>query len=114
MKKFLRMLAIMLLSLIALIFVFALVSGKTYLFRAVAYNFADIDDYKIFSNNTVSAGIPQPLAVSADLNKTPVPVTLDSLLGELETVSFLKKPSRNLRFSLRCTPMISAAAAASA
>ncbi|MHA4846205.1 serine hydrolase domain-containing protein [Flavitalea antarctica] len=89
MKKFLRRLAIMLLSLIALISVFALVSGKTYLFRAVAYNFADIDDYKIFSNNTVSAGIPQPLAVSADLNKTPVPVTLDSLLRELETVSFL-------------------------
>src|SRR5688500_2831942 len=89
MKKFLRMLAIMLLSLIALISVFALVSGKTYLFRAVAYNFADIDDYKIFSNNTVSAGIPQPLAVSADLNKTTVPVRLDSLLRELETVSFL-------------------------
>jgi CubicO group peptidase (beta-lactamase class C family) len=89
MLKFLRMLAIILVSLVVLLSVFALVSGKTYLFKAVAYNFADIDDYTIFSNNTVSTGLPQPLAVSENLNKTRLPVELDSLLRALETVSFL-------------------------
>jgi CubicO group peptidase (beta-lactamase class C family) len=89
MLRFFRLLAIILVSLIALASIFAVVSGKTYLFKAVAYNFADIDDYTIFSNNTVSAGSPQPLSLSAELNKIKLPEELDSLLRKLETVSFL-------------------------
>ena len=89
MLRFLRMLAIILVSLIALVSVFAIVSGKTFLFKAVAYNFADIDDYTIFSNNTVSTGSPQPLSVSGEINKISLPKELDSLLRKLETISFL-------------------------
>jgi ribonuclease I len=48
---------------------YALISGRTFLFKAVVYNFANIDDYKKFSNNTVAIGKPQPWHVSAGYNK---------------------------------------------
>ena len=51
MKKFFKGILIFLLSVIILFTAFAFVSGKTYLFKAVYYNFAGIDDYKIFDNN---------------------------------------------------------------
>ena len=60
MKKFLKGILILLLSVIILFTAFAFVSGKTYLFKAVYYNFAGIDDYKIFDNNTVKAGSLNP------------------------------------------------------
>jgi hypothetical protein len=52
---------------------YAFISGKTFLFKAVVYNFANIDDYKKFSNNTVVIGKPQPWQVSAGYNKTVFP-----------------------------------------
>jgi CubicO group peptidase (beta-lactamase class C family) len=89
MLKLLRYLGIFVLALLVLLSVFALITGKTYIFKAVAYNFADIDDYKIFSNDSVATGAYQPLTVSPDVNKSPLPTHLQSLLEELGTVSLL-------------------------
>ena len=89
MIRFLKKLAISLLIIVVSASVFAIVSGKTYLFKAVWYNFADIDDYKIFPNNTVSTGEPQPLISSASVNTIKIPGSLDSLLTVLETVSLV-------------------------
>jgi CubicO group peptidase (beta-lactamase class C family) len=89
MLRFFRRIVIVLIVLITLLSIYALSTGKTYLFKAVAYNFADIDDYKIFTNNTVPGGIPQPLVISPAFNKTTLPSSLDSLLKKLETVALV-------------------------
>lgn len=68
---------------------YALISGKTFLFNAVRYNFANIDDYKKFPNNTVAIGVPQPWKEAADYNKISYPDTLNQLLEDLHTVGLL-------------------------
>ncbi len=68
---------------------YALVSGRTYLFKAVIYNFANIDDYKKFSNHTVAVGVPKPWKLSADYNKTTYPDSLNNLMERLGTVGLL-------------------------
>src|SRR5215831_11199626 len=89
MKKILRWICYFILSVIVLFSAYAIVSGKTYLFKAVWYNFADIDDYKIFSNNTVTTGQPAPWDLSSAYNKATVPPDLQKMLEDLSTVSLL-------------------------
>lgn len=89
MKKFLKTFFFSILLLLALFSLYAVVSGKTYLFKAVYYNFADIDDYKVFTNNTVTAGQPQPWNVSAEYNKPTMPPSLTQLLEQFGTVAVL-------------------------
>jgi len=87
MKKFFKGIFILLLVIIILFSAFAVVSGRAYLFKAVYYNFAGIDDYKIFTNNKVANGIPQPWPVSTLYNKINIPDTLGRMLAGLETVA---------------------------
>lgn len=90
-----------LLFLVAILVVFsayALISGRTYLFKAVYYNFADIDDYKIFENNVVSIGSPQPWALAGDNSKPAPPADLDQLLSELKTIALLVVRNDSLVF----------------
>ncbi len=68
---------------------YAFISGKTFLFKAVLYNFANIDDYEKFSNNTVNTGKPQPWAVTASYNKGNYPDSLNRILESLGTVGVL-------------------------
>lgn len=89
MKKFFKVILILLLSVITLSTAYAFISGKTYLFKAVYYNFAGIDDYKIFDNNTVKNGPGQPWPVSGSYNKTKCPDSLNQLLSEIKTVALL-------------------------
>ncbi len=89
MKKFFKGILIFLLSLIILFTAFAFVSGKTYLFKAVYYNFAGIDDYKIFENNEVKTGPVQPWPVSGSYNKIQCPDSLSQLLDGIRTVALL-------------------------
>ena len=87
--KILKRIIAFLLVLIVVFSVFALVSGKTYLFKAVIYNFAKIDDYKHFTNNTVTAGPAQPWNIAAGYNKTVLPDSLKALLQDLKSVGLL-------------------------
>ena len=89
MKKFIRALIAIFLLIIVVFSAYAVVSGKTYLFEAVWYNFADIDDYEKFTNNTVVTGVPQPWDLSGDYNKNPLPVELKKMLEDLETIAVL-------------------------
>jgi CubicO group peptidase (beta-lactamase class C family) len=83
MKKFFRRFIYTLLLIIIVFSGYAFISGKTWMFKEIAYNFADIDDYKIFSNNRVPVGTPQPWNASINFNK---PVLTDSLKGLLERI----------------------------
>jgi CubicO group peptidase (beta-lactamase class C family) len=89
MKKFFKRLLLVLLGIVLLFSVFAVVTGKTYLFKAIAYNFADIDDYKKFTNNSVAAGVAQPWPRSAIYNQPEMPDTLTRFLRELKTIGLV-------------------------
>ncbi|MEO5564313.1 MAG: serine hydrolase [Chitinophagaceae bacterium] len=87
MKKILKRFFLFLLTIILLFSAYALISGKTYLFKAVYYNFAGIDDYKIFTNDTVAVATAQPWAVSGEFNKISSPDGLNELLKRIKTVA---------------------------
>ncbi|HMR92612.1 MAG TPA: serine hydrolase, partial [Chitinophagaceae bacterium] len=89
MKKFFKGLFIFLLSVILIFSAYAFISGRTYLFRAVWYNFADIDDYKIFTNDTVAVAAEQPWPVSQSYNQQQPPASLAALLDELKSVALV-------------------------
>lgn len=89
MKKFIRYFLLTLLLLVVLFAGYALVSGKTYLFKAVLYNFADINDYEKFTNNTVTTATHQPWPVSTVYNKPALPDSLNQLLQELQTIGLV-------------------------
>ena len=89
MIKLFKGIFLFLLTVIISFSVLAFISGKAYLFKAVYYNFAGIDDYKIFSNNMVAAGKSQLWPVSTSYNKVSSPDTLNEILAELETVAVL-------------------------
>lgn len=66
------------------------ITGKSFVYKALAYNFADIDDYKIFPNRTIDAAKkPQPWPVSRNLNSRKPGEDLNKLLLELESVALL-------------------------
>ena len=88
--KWFKKFFLILLLLVAALSVFALVSGKTYLFSVVVHNFAKIDDYRFFTNQSVATGNPQPWPVSKQYNQESIPDSTLTLLGELETVSLVK------------------------
>lgn len=89
MKKFFRRFLWIILIIIIGFSTYAFVSGKTFLFTAIRYNFANIDDYKKFSNNEVKVAAPQPWTEAADYNKITYPDSLNALLEELGSVGLL-------------------------
>jgi CubicO group peptidase (beta-lactamase class C family) len=89
MKKTAKRIFLSFLGLTAIFSAYAWISGKTYLFKAVWYNFANIDDYKKFSNTTVVTASPQPWHEAADYNKIPYPDSLNQLLEDLGSVGVL-------------------------
>jgi CubicO group peptidase (beta-lactamase class C family) len=65
-------------------------ADKDYIYKALFYNFADIDDHLIFEQRTVEApAIAQPWPHAKSYNKMQLPEKLIRLHQELETVSFL-------------------------
>jgi CubicO group peptidase (beta-lactamase class C family) len=98
MKKFFKRFFLFLFLIILLFSGYAIVTGKTYLFKAVYYNFAGIEDYKIFSNDTIATSTPQPWSFAADFNKHPLPDTLQALLEKLKTVAVVVTKSNSLLF----------------
>ncbi|MDF2191804.1 serine hydrolase [Paraflavitalea sp. CAU 1676] len=89
MKKVARYFLYVILSILLIFSLYAVASGRTYLFKAVWYNFADIDDYEKFTNNTVVTGEHQPWDTAAAYNKANMPADLQTLLKEIGTVAVL-------------------------
>jgi CubicO group peptidase (beta-lactamase class C family) len=75
------------LALMLLIAVYAVAFGKTYLFKAVIYNFAGIDDYQKFSNDTVTVAAAKPWAEGTTIKD--YPDSLNQLLEKIQTVALL-------------------------
>ncbi len=89
MRRFFRFFFMSLGIILASFTLFAVFSGRTYLFKAVLYNFADIDDYKVFSNDTVAIGTPQPWPLQKSDANAPA-ADIQEVLDELRTVALVK------------------------
>lgn len=90
-KPFRRLLLLTVIILLLLPFV----TGYRYLYKAVFYNFAGIDDYEIFDNNTVSTGTPIPWQLSDAYTNT-IPDTLNAYLERLKTVGLVVIKDRKI------------------
>lgn len=64
-------------------------SGKTYLYRALYYNLADVDDNKIFEERLMPATNPQPWPVSKHFNQAKLPKTFLQQQEKLKMAAFL-------------------------
>lgn len=85
MKKALKLIGIILI----IINVAIVATGKTYLYKAIWYNFVDIDDYKIFNNGVVAAKAPKPWNISNDYNKNIISNELQLALSKYKTTAYL-------------------------
>lgn len=85
MKKFIRGFFIFFLTLnISL-----LVTGKFYYWKAIIYNYVNIDDLEIFPYRTIETGNPQPWPLAAAYNQIPLTGSLKKELEDFKTVAFL-------------------------
>lgn len=98
MIKFLKRFFYFIIALVILFSIYAIASGKTYLFKAVYHNFANIDDYKIFENNSVAIGKPNPWDVDSNYNKKALPAETEKLLLSLKTVGLVVVQNNKLSF----------------
>jgi CubicO group peptidase (beta-lactamase class C family) len=89
MKRILRYFLYLIILVLAGFSVYAVASGKTYLFKAVYHNFVDIDDYEVFTNNTVTTGEHQPWTMSLAYNQPKLPADLRQLLEKIESVALV-------------------------
>ncbi|MFN5345778.1 MAG: serine hydrolase domain-containing protein [Bacteroidota bacterium] len=79
--------AIALIALLITLFIF--VSGKTYLFKTLAYNFVGIDDLDLFETRTVKTSNPIEWPTSINYNKRPISEKLETTLKKYESIAFL-------------------------
>jgi CubicO group peptidase (beta-lactamase class C family) len=95
MKKIIKYFCIVLLVMAIAFSLYVVITGKTYLFKAVYHNFANIDDYKIFDNNVVNNDSIQPLYISGNYGKISLSPNLNSDLeiSSSVAVTFIKNDS---------------------
>jgi CubicO group peptidase (beta-lactamase class C family) len=65
------------------------ISGNTYVYKALAYNYANIDDLDIFPTRIIKNGNPEPWKIATDYNKAKMPDTVRAELEKLESVAYL-------------------------
>lgn len=64
-------------------------TGTNYIYKALRYLTADIDDYKIFDNNIVTSGVTQPIPNSSQYKKIEIPNEVNAELEKLIQLHFL-------------------------
>lgn len=84
-KKLFRVFLIILVGFAILHSIFV-VTGTSYIYKALIYNYVDIDDYKIFHNRSIEAKNPSPLPVNKHKS---ISAELQKMHTDLKTVAFL-------------------------
>jgi CubicO group peptidase (beta-lactamase class C family) len=78
-----------LLATLFLLNLWLVVSGRTWVYRALVYNYVGIDDYDIFNQRSVPAAKPRPWPVSQRYNKISIDEAASDKLQSLQSVAFL-------------------------
>jgi CubicO group peptidase (beta-lactamase class C family) len=89
MKKFLKIFAWIVITPLLLLCIYILASGKTYLVKALTYNFVDIDDNILFYQRKIKAGEGIEWPQHHEYNKRKVPPYLNAELEKWKSVAFL-------------------------
>lgn len=98
-RKIFKYIGIILLLFILGLNAYVLVSGKTFFYKALVYNFAGVDDYKIFDNRTIhKSDTPQPWPLSTKFNQIKLSGELQKTLDSLQTFAFLVVKNDSLLF----------------
>lgn len=88
-------------ALIAAIVVLNLIlwaTGKLYFYKALVYNYVNIDDIDLFPTRTVKAGNGSPWNIGSDYNKKELTTELRKTLEGYETVAFLVIKDDSIRY----------------
>jgi len=75
-----------------------LVSGNTFVYKALVFNYVNIDDLDLFHTRTVHNGTPQPWQISKSYNKGVIPDSVRKELEKLESVAFLVIKDDSIRY----------------
>jgi CubicO group peptidase (beta-lactamase class C family) len=78
-----------LLGLLIAVNVVLLVSGRWYYYKALFYNYVNIDDLDLFHTREVKAGAGEPWNIGSDYNKKPLTSELEKTLTGYRSVAFL-------------------------
>jgi CubicO group peptidase (beta-lactamase class C family) len=78
-----------LLAVVAVLLLYIVVSGKKYLYKALYYNVADIDDNLIFEERVIPASNPQPWPLSRKYNQPKLSGEFLAQQERLKTVAFV-------------------------
>ena len=73
-------------------------SGNWYLYKALIYNYVNIDDLNLFHTRTVKAGDGEPWKISSDYNKKSLTPELRTALEEYKTVAFLVVKNDSIQY----------------
>ncbi|MFM8949188.1 MAG: serine hydrolase domain-containing protein, partial [Bacteroidota bacterium] len=73
-------------------------SGKWYYYKALVYNYVDIDDLDLFAYRTIEPGTPQPWNIGADYNKVALSDTLQKTIDRYKSVAFLVIKDDSIRY----------------
>jgi CubicO group peptidase (beta-lactamase class C family) len=73
-------------------------TGKGYYYKALLYNYVNIDDLDLFSVRKVEAGKPQPWNVASDFNRMQLTPELRKALEQYRTVAFLVIKDDSVRY----------------
>ena len=90
MKKNIRNIGIILLALSILFNSWVVLTGKQYFYKALIYNFADIDDYKLFPQRIIkkSSNVKQ-WPISSSYNKKNISDSLRTNLSAIQSIALL-------------------------
>jgi CubicO group peptidase (beta-lactamase class C family) len=88
-KKLLKWIGIIILTIVVGFCVYAFATGKTYVFKALVYNYVNIDDLDLFDHSAVAVGEPKEWPLSANYNKKLMSDVLFQRLDSLRTVAFV-------------------------
>jgi CubicO group peptidase (beta-lactamase class C family) len=93
--RLLKYSAFVLLAVIFMLNVYIVGTGKTYLYKGVAYTYLrgksgpDIDEFNLFAKRKISAGNPQPWPIAKDYNQQEIPDSIIKAMESFETVAYL-------------------------
>jgi len=95
MKKFLKWLGYILLTIIIAVNLIILVTGRFYIYKALANTYfkgrsgPGIDEYHIFPRRVVATGTPQPWIISKDYNKKSISTDYLAQIEKYQTAAFI-------------------------
>ena len=93
-KKIFLAFILLLLSIVVII----QLTGSTYLYKALLYNYVGIDDLNIFSTRAIPNGTSQPWPIAGDFNKGKLPDSVRNEMEKLKTVAYLVIKDDSIRY----------------